>query len=95
MIFTLDLLTEDAILLAVLAVCAIIAIVYHIYKTKTANRANENLAKHSDTSDTTEIAPNDTSSADEEIVAVITAAVAMAEAESDGLKFRVVSFRRI
>ena len=32
--------------------------------------------------------------ADEEIVAVIAAAIAMAEAESGGLKFRVVSFRR-
>ena len=31
---------------------------------------------------------------DEEIVAVIAAAIAMAESESDGLKFRVVSFRR-
>ena len=30
-----------------------------------------------------------------EIVAVIAAAVAMAESESSGLKFRVVSFRRI
>ena len=31
---------------------------------------------------------------DEEIVAVIAAAIAMAESESDGIKFRVVSFRR-
>lgn len=31
---------------------------------------------------------------DEEIVAVIACAIAMAEAESNGLKFRVVSFRR-
>ena len=31
---------------------------------------------------------------EEEIVAVIAAAIAMAESESDGLKFRVVSFRR-
>ena len=34
------------------------------------------------------------SSADEEIVAAITAAIAMAESESDGIKFRVVSFRK-
>ena len=34
-------------------------------------------------------------SAESEVVAVIAAAVAMAEAESDGLKFRVVSFKRI
>ena len=31
---------------------------------------------------------------DEEIVAVIAAAIAAAESESDGVKFRVVSFRR-
>ncbi len=30
----------------------------------------------------------------EEVVAVIAAAIAMAESESNGLKFRVVSFRR-
>ena len=34
-------------------------------------------------------------STDEEIVAVIAAAIAMAEAESSGTKFRVVSFRRV
>ena len=32
--------------------------------------------------------------ADDEIVAVIAAAIAMAESESSGLKFRVVSFKR-
>ena len=31
---------------------------------------------------------------DDEIVAVIAAAIAMAESESDGIKFRVVSFKR-
>ena len=31
---------------------------------------------------------------DEEIVAVIAAAIAMAESESDGIKFKVVSFKR-
>ena len=31
---------------------------------------------------------------DEEIVAAIAAAIAMAESESDGIKFRVVSFKR-
>lgn len=34
------------------------------------------------------------SSQDEEIVAAIAAAIAMAESESDGIKFRVVSFKR-
>ena len=38
----------------------------------------------------------DTSIADEgEIIAVITAAIAMAESENSGLKFRVVSFKRV
>lgn len=36
-----------------------------------------------------------TPAADEEIVAVIAAAIAMAEAESSGTKFKVVSFRRV
>lgn len=34
------------------------------------------------------------SNADEEIVAVIAAAIAMAESEASGMKFRVVSFKR-
>ena len=34
------------------------------------------------------------STQDEEIVAAIAAAIAMAESESDGIKFRVVSFKR-
>ena len=32
---------------------------------------------------------------DEEIIAVIAAAIAMAESESQGLKFRVVSFKKV
>ena len=35
-----------------------------------------------------------TQSRNDEIIAVIAAAIAMAESECDGLKFRVVSFRR-
>lgn len=38
--------------------------------------------------------PVATSKNDDEIVAVIAAAIAAAEAENSGLKFRVVSFRR-
>ena len=37
---------------------------------------------------------NDKADVEGEIVAVIAAAIAMAESESDGIKFRVVSFRR-
>lgn len=33
-------------------------------------------------------------SAEEEVIAVIAAAIAMAESESDGIKFKVVSFKR-
>ena len=33
--------------------------------------------------------------ADEELIAVLSAAVAMAESENSGMKFRVVSFRRV
>ena len=40
--------------------------------------------------ETTEPATND-----DEIVAVIAAAIAMAESESNGIKFKVVSFRKI
>ncbi len=40
-------------------------------------------------------APVVVSNPDEEIVAVIAAAIAMAESESDGIKFKVVSFRRV
>ncbi len=36
-----------------------------------------------------------TASNDDEIVAVIAAAIAMAESESNGIKFKVVSFKRI
>ena len=39
-------------------------------------------------------APVATSKSDDEIVAVIAAAIAAAEAENSGLKFRVVSFKR-
>ena len=37
---------------------------------------------------------HETANADEEIIAVIAAAIAAAESENAGLKFRVVSFRR-
>lgn len=40
------------------------------------------------------IAPSYVCSQDEEIVAVIAAAIAMAESENNGMKFRVVSFKK-
>ena len=41
-----------------------------------------------------DVAPVVASNQDEEIVAVIAAAIAMAESENAGLKFKVVSFKR-
>ena len=42
----------------------------------------------------TEVVPVTNTSNNDEIVAVIAAAIAMAESESDGVKFKVVSFRK-
>ena len=77
----------------ILAIGAILAICFYLYKSKNAGVSKSNTTEN-------EIATiNDTSSAndndDEEIIAVIAAAIAMAESESNGLKFKVVSFRRI
>ncbi len=86
--------TEDAVLLIVLAVFAVIAIIYYICKSKFAK--NES-AESTDNAlegeqETTAYTPSDNN---EEIIAVIAAAIAMAESESNGLKFKVVSFRRV
>ncbi len=76
-----------------LAVGAALLVLFYIVKTKFAakNDDAENKAEViEETMESTSIATG----FDEEIVAVIAAAIAMAESESDGLKFRVVSFRR-
>lgn len=78
----------------VLAIGMILAVGFYIYKTKFANNS-KNTEQNDEVAD---IAPENNindNGLDEEIVAVIAAAVAMAESESNGLKFRVVSFRRI
>ena len=49
----------------------------------------------SDNATETENDVNYNSAKDEEIIAAITAAIAMAESEDSGLKFRVVAFKRI
>ena len=76
--------------LCILWAClALFKVVFHDLPAKKANKATT----------VSEEAPvatvvSNASSNDDEIVAVIAAAIAMAESESDGLKFRVVSFKR-
>ena len=65
-------------------------IVFHDIPEKKAKAAS--VVEAADEADVTPstVAAND----DSEIIAVIAAAIAMAESESQGLKFRVVSFRK-
>ena len=56
--------------------------------------AKKNTAEKTDVAPAPVAAPVVTANNDEEIVAVIAAAIAMAESESSGVKFRVVSFKR-
>ena len=53
-----------------------------------------NTSEKTETAPAPVAAPVVTANDDEEIVAVIAAAIAMAESESSGVKFRVVSFKR-
>lgn len=78
----------------VLAIGMILAVGFYIYKTKFANNS-KNIEQNDEVADVTPKNNVDDNGLDEEIVAVIAAAIAMAESESSGLKFRVVSFRRI
>ncbi len=54
-------------------------------------KKSENVQKEPVVSPPTPVAVH---SCDEEVIAAIAAAIAMAESESDGIKFRVVSFRK-
>ena len=91
--FLLDTTSDDTTLLIILAICAIVAICYYIYKNKLSGSSNV------DSNAPSTIIENESTNAstdnDEEIIAVIAAAIDMAESESSGLKFKVVSFRRI
>ena len=74
--------------LSLLWICLVLfKVFFHDLPAKRANKAaptiNEAVVESTDKKD-----------GDGEIVAVIAAAIAMAESESDGIKFRVVSFRR-
>lgn len=86
--------TGDNTLFIVLAIGIVLAVGYYIFKGRKANAEN----KDGDIADDTAVVEEGVSAVandDEEIIAVIAAAIAMAESESNGLKFKVVSFRRI
>lgn len=90
--FLLNGINEDTLLLIALAICAIIAVGYYILRPKAPfntqdSDSNSNIDSSSD-------AETNVDSDENEVIAAITAAITMAEAESNGLKFRVVSFRR-
>jgi hypothetical protein len=77
-----------------LAAGMILVVAFYIYKTKFANNS-KNAEQNEEVADVVPVNSANDAGIDEEIVAVIAAAIAMAESESNGLKFRVVSFRRI
>lgn len=68
----------------------IFRIVFHDMPQKKSNQPKADVI----TSSPAPITPIHTSSNDEEIVAVIAAAIAAAESENNGIKFRVVSFKK-
>jgi Na+-transporting methylmalonyl-CoA/oxaloacetate decarboxylase gamma subunit len=76
----------------ILAIGAVMLLVLYI-RSKKASGTQENEQNASETENN--VISEATESANEEIIAVIAAAIAMAESENNGLKFRVVSFRRI
>lgn len=83
---------NDYTVLIVLAICAVVAIGYYLLKNKSAG--SKNTGSNDYPAESVEEVSTVASDNDGEIIAVITAAIAMAESESDGLKFRVVSFKR-
>lgn len=92
MSFLLNTIGDGAPMLITLLVCAVFAIGFYIYKTKTAKKTD---GETNDSAESASVDTADESGDEEEIIAVIAAAIAMAESESEGLKFKVVSFRRI
>lgn len=86
--------TGDNTLFIVLAIGIVIAVGFYIFKGRKANAENKSEDIASDTA-VVEEGVSAVANNDEEIIAVIAAAIAMAESESNGLKFKVVSFRRI
>lgn len=90
--FLLEINSDDLMIYILLAIGAVLTIAFYIRSRKSAENnvssddANNNLNLVEETSQPDQ---------DEEIIAVIAAAIAMAESENSGLKFKVVSFRRI
>ena len=90
--FLLEINSDDLMIYILLAIGAVLAIAFYIRSRKSAENnvssddSNNNLNLVEETSQPDQ---------DEEIIAVIAAAIAMAESENSGLKFKVVSFRRI
>ena len=78
---------------SVLVIIWIALVVFKFFFHDLAKRERSGIVTES-TADVTPVAPVNTN-ADEELVAVIAAAIAMAESEStNGIKYRVVSFKR-
>ena len=78
----------------VFAVLAIIWLCLTIFKLAFQEKPKNSKAAVVEAPAAVEVAPVAAANQDEEIVAVIAAAIAMAESENAGLKFKVVSFKR-
>lgn len=90
--FILDSSIEDKVALIIIGAIALILLVVWLVVRFMNDRAAAN-----ENTDNTSIASspaNEEPSNDAEIIAVIAAAIAAAESESNGIKFRVVSFKR-
>ncbi len=87
---------SDTVMLIILGVLALLCIAVFIFKRffqnspdDTSDIINDDEAQEMQSSEYADM------SSDDEIIAVIAAAIAAAESESSGLKYRVVSFKRI
>ena len=80
-------LTVFAVLVCLLVCLLVFKVVFHDLPAKKKAKPAVTVAEEAPIAETK-------SNTEDEIVAVIAAAIAMAESESSGLKFKVVSFRR-
>ncbi len=87
-IVLIGMLTVFAVLIILWIFLTLFKVVFHDLPEKRKNNEKAIIIEES-TVDTTSI------KSDSEIIAVIAAAIAMAESENDGMKFKVVSFKRI
>ena len=81
-------------MLTVFSVLIIIWIALSLFKVFFHGASQEKAAPVATAAPTVSASPVATAAGEEEIIAVIAAAIAMAESENNGVKFRVVSFRR-